>query len=196
MDIKREVLKLAEQLIEPAGEPLDERLFKEFRREFGFELHDDLKEWLRLYNGGVTKNQHYYLSGLCEDTEWDLREYLRHWSKPSRDWEIPNFKRLRWAPFAANDEGDIYWLQCQPDRHRLTPVYYLNHEEVSHCIVASDLWHFLWLMLQGEAAGKNYYWMFDREYVLKHDPRLKVYEGKELLAWEYYGPEGFGSAED
>ncbi|MCS6920111.1 MAG: SMI1/KNR4 family protein [Fimbriimonadales bacterium] len=196
MDIKREVQKLAERLIEPANRPLDERLYEAFRREFGFELHDDLKEWLRLYNGGATKSGRYYLSGLYESEEWDLREYFRHWSKPSDDWEIPNFKRLRWAPFASNDEGDIYWLQCQPDRHRLTPVYYLNSDEASYCIVASDLWHFLRTMLQSDASGKNYHWMFDRAYVLKHDPRLKAYEGKELLPWEYYGPEGFGSAEE
>ncbi|MCS7209158.1 MAG: SMI1/KNR4 family protein [Fimbriimonadales bacterium] len=62
---------------------------------------------------------------------------------------------MRWAPFASNDEGDLYWLQCEPDEHGLTPVYFLNHEEASYCIVASDLWHFLWFMLQSVAAGKK-----------------------------------------
>lgn len=44
VDIKREVLRLAERLIKPANKRLDERLFTAFREEFGFELHDDLKE--------------------------------------------------------------------------------------------------------------------------------------------------------
>ncbi|MCS6918523.1 MAG: SMI1/KNR4 family protein, partial [Fimbriimonadales bacterium] len=196
MDIRREVLALAEQLIEPSDEPLDESLFTAFRDEFGFELHDDLKEWLRLYNGGWTRSERYELLGLSDTERFDMRDAMRIWLEPSADWEIPDFKGMRWAPIAYNDEGDLYWLQCQPDEHNLTPVYFLNHDEATYCVVGSDLWHFLWLLCQSEQEDRSYHWMFDRDFVLQHDPRLKAYEGKELLAWEFYGPEGFGSAEE
>lgn len=70
---------------------------------------------------------------------------MRIWLRPSEDWEIPDFKQLRWAPIAYNVEDDLYWLQCQTDEHGLTPVYYLNHDEATYCV--------LWGLTYGTSCG-------------------------------------------
>jgi hypothetical protein len=83
----------------------------------------------------------------------------------------PGWKAHKWVPVAGDGCGNYYVLVN--DSNCRTPVCFVDTgqspDKLAY-VVGSDLWHFLWFLLQHELGNKQ--WPFSKAYVTEHDPDI------------------------
>ena len=150
-----------------------------FEQTTGLSLPMELRAWLKICNGPLVGPGGFYgVSPAIEFLRIDLK------------WELyPEWKTRHWFPIAGDGCGDYYLLDGNNEHDGFHPIYFIDHEIdllTPNYLVASNIWTFLFCILQQEADltnAKSLRWPFDKAYVLSIDPEL----GKLKLAplpWE------------
>jgi len=139
----------------------------------GIALPDDFREWLQLCSGILIGPGGIY--GIRPDNAFLDIEYLLNlhpeWIKQGR------------IPVAGDGSGSYYVLITRSATTKGHPVLFIDEYDYNSAayVVASNLWSFLWFLLQ-EEFGRDF-WPQDKDKVLEIDPELSEYSEVPRL-WE------------
>ncbi|MHB9134685.1 MAG: SMI1/KNR4 family protein [Armatimonadota bacterium] len=182
--VKQQVMALLNQVPREPGTSLPGGVTEEelaaFEHATGLILPAELMDWLKMYNGPCVGPGGIY--GIAPAREFLTIEmqFKLH----------PGWKEKGWFPVAGDGVGNEYVLDSSTGKDLHHPIYFLDHEESVDqpaYIVASNLWTFLWFLLQSEMEHDQHKvscWPFNKEKVLAVDPALAEYEGSIPLPWE------------
>jgi len=163
MTITDEVKQLVFAVPSPPGEDpprgTDDDTITEFDGRTGLRVPTGLREWLRFTNGPCIGPGG--LLGIRPDrTCLDIEEVLESY---------PAWREKGWLPIAADGCGNYYVVNTNEGE----AVYFIdaaaNSEGLDYA-VASNVWRFLWFLLEREMGKKD--WPFSRDFVLSVDPDI------------------------
>jgi cell wall assembly regulator SMI1 len=152
----------------------DEDLWR-FEENFGLEVPDDLRNWLKIFNGVEIGPGNLY--GI--NTGWDatnIETYL----------EISGWAAKHWIPVAGDGCGNYYVMDWSEPENFGYPIYFIDglHVDRPDYIVGSTIWPFIeGLLLREQRGDAGRWWPFDEERMLQHDPALRHYRGPAPLPW-------------
>lgn len=181
MSIRQEVLRLAQQAPRAPETQLpggaDPALLTAFEERNGFSVPAELREWLLLYNAPVIGPGGIFGVGVGQFCDMDAMYDA-----------LPFWRESGWVPVAGDGCGDYYVLDSRTAVGETHPIYFVDQAcyECPAYIVASGLWQFLRFLLEGEvwrAAGRQHYWPWEGEAVLRRDPLLAQYRGPVPFPW-------------
>lgn len=211
-DIKSEVIEMLSSFFHvdsklPTG--VSEEQIQMFEEEFALRIPEELREWLRLFNGvpvGVTG-----IMGIPIKIQLNNKAFWRHpikWLDLTEfykdDFAHFGWKDKRWFVIAGDGSGNYYVLDSELSINSKHPIVFLEHErdyDLDYA-VASGLWEFIRFYLDNEkrviATHDSQHsskqggfceelilpWPFDKNYVLSRDPDLRLLEGILPLPWE------------
>jgi hypothetical protein len=164
MSIEDEVRRMASLVPAPPDEDLplgaNEEAIRAFESRTGLSVPISLREWLQFTNGpGIGPGG---LLGIGPNrSELDIEGVLQSY---------PTWREKGWIPIAGDGCGNYYLVSTSQGGG----VYFIDASidpERLDYVVASDVWRFLWFLLNRELGKKD--WPFSREYVLLHDPEVE-----------------------
>lgn len=181
--LKDLILTLIQQVEHPPNMSLPNGVTEDDLNEFEFKtsifLPPPLKEWLKICNGPIIGPGGIY--GIPPAVDW-LRIDIH------LDYN-PSWRDKKWIPIAGDGLGNYYVLDSKNFIDEKYPIYFIDHEfdiNKPMYVVASDLWFFLFFLLQNEETHKkqNNNWPFNELYVKNIDPSINAYKGVVPLPWE------------
>jgi len=172
--------------------PPSEEAVREFERQRGVVLPDNLREWLLLYG----QREDTWLNGLTDRKPQNgipgtFASYGDEWPRS-------------WIPVAGDGCGCYYILDLYQQIGDSHPVFFWDHEtdwDRLDYIVASGIWPFLRFYLlraifeheigtelhwEGDqlVVDRCFYWPFERDSVLRDDPQIADYAGPVPFPWD------------
>ena len=150
-----------------------------FERTTGMCLPIELIEWLKICNGPIVGPGGIY--GVAPADKFVRIE--AHFEL------YPEWKDRGWFPIAGDGCGDLYLLDSSSGSEERHPIVFIDQCEMlkPDYLIASDLWHFLYFLLQRELdyeLTKKSHWPFDKARVLEIDPDIEQYAGQYPIPWE------------
>ena len=145
-----------------------------FETKEGVVLHDALRQWLRMSNGGTALEPHWH--GVNQGNNLADASFV---------WRLkPGWRAQQWFPVAGDGSGNYYLTPLAPDDQGLHPVFFFNvleSIEKPTFVAASDLWHFVYARLATEYKLEMEGWPFDKHVTIRFDPDLLRVGG--VLPW-------------
>lgn len=166
---------LLQRVPKPPGELLPEPATDEkldsFEKRSGIKLPIDLRKWFKVTNGPCVGPGGLY--GIeNSQSHLDIEYYLAL---------FPSWKSRKWIPVAGDGCGNYYIVPTQEEYGAGYPVVFVDTSVASEnpaYIVASDIGHFLELLLEAELGRKG--WPFDMNFMIKVDPEITRFRNVPL----------------
>ncbi len=152
-------------------------------KELDMVFPDQLRRWLASHNGMNLLPARYY--GVCRsdkeriDARFILSEQM-----------YPIYRALKWFPIADDGCGNYWVMPTLGDRH---PILFVDNgyaEDKAKYVVASDLEHFLEMILEDQIATRRDFkltvydrWPGNEAFVRARDPKIGEYDGVYPM-WE------------
>ena len=148
--------------------------FTLFEARTGVSVPEDVRTWLSLCTGAECETV--ILLGICPRQAFLDMEcvYVVH----------PGWARRGWLPVASDGCGNAYVIATKPDYGQGHPAFFVDcmkSPSKPTYIVASDIRHFVWGILECELGDDR--WPFDRDFVVAADPAILTFSGLPL-PWE------------
>jgi cell wall assembly regulator SMI1 len=166
----------------PQPGPLPDAEIVALEGRLGIRVPDDLREWLKISNGAFAGTVPIY--GVHHgDHPLGMEEVLRI---------FPSWRENKWIPVADDGCGNYYVMATQGEFGKGYPIFFVEavtDETAPRYIVASDLGHFLVLVMESELAQRDLDpvetelepspW-FNEQEVLHDDPAVLNFHGVPL----------------
>ena len=172
-DMLRLVIEVASMRDVPIPEGATDEQIDSITSRVGIAVPIELRQWLRTCNGVLVGPGNIY--GVRPDLAFLDIGYLLDLH--------PEWINQGWIPIAGDGCGSYYVLATRSSTRRGHPIFFIDEYDynVPAYVVASNLWSFLWFLLQDE-FGRDY-WPQDKDKVLEIDPDLSEYSEIPRL-WE------------
>jgi cell wall assembly regulator SMI1 len=151
----------------------------EFERRMDLHLPDELKMWLKISNGPCIGPGGIY--GILPAIDYLLIEVKLN--------IFPEWQQYKWFPIAGDGNGNYYILDGNINCSGYHPIYFIDHEidiYKPRYIVASNIWTFLYFLLQNEIDWENnkkMHWPQEKDYVISIDPYIENIDISVPFPW-------------